>query len=184
MKYTCNSCGQVHEGWPALTFDSPTAYNDLSDDEKKQMGELTDDFCIIRHPEQTDRFIRVTLTLKVNDHCEDLDYGVWVSLSEKSFQDYSENFKNDSHGAQYFGWLNSNISEYEMSKSIPTTVFTRLNGLRPEIVPHEGFQHPLVHDYYDGITKAEAKRRIDAMIQAVNERNNPAKPPKPRWKFW
>jgi hypothetical protein len=146
MKYTCSSCGQVHEEWPALAFESPTSYNVLSDSMKKQMGEISDDFCIVHHPEQTDRFIRGTLTLKVIDHCENLDYGVWVSLSEKSFQDYSQNFKNGRHVKEYFGWFSNDIPEYEVFESIPTTVYTRLNGLRPEIVPRKDFEHPLVHD--------------------------------------
>jgi hypothetical protein len=184
MKYTCSSCGHVHEEWPALAFDSPTAYLVLSDNMKKQIGELTDDFCIVHHPEQIDRFIRGTLTLKVIDHCENLDYGVWVSLSEKSFQDYSASFNNPSQAAKYFGWFSNDIPEYEIVESIPTTVFTRLGGLRPEIVPHEGFEHRLVHDYYHGVSKAEAERRIQAMLKVINERNKEGKLSKPWWKLW
>jgi len=184
MTYTCTSCGQVHKEWPALAFDSPTSYNVLSDSMKKQIGEISDDFCIVHHSEQTDRFIRGTLTLKVIDHCENLDYGAWVSLSEKSFQDYSENFKNARHVKEYFGWFSNDIPEYDVFESIPTTVYTRLNGLRPEIVPREGFEHPLVHDYYHGITKTEAERRIQAMLNVVNNRNKEAKVSKPWWKVW
>jgi len=184
MKYTCNSCGQIHEEWPALAFESPTSYNVLSESMKKQIGELSDDLCIVRHPEQIDRFIRGTLTLKVIDHCENLDYGVWVSLSEESFQNYSENFNNTSHKVEYFGWFSNDIPEYEILESIPTTVFTRLNGLRPEIVPHEGFEHPLVHDYYHGITRAEAEKRIQSMLKVINQRDGTVKPSKPWWKIW
>lgn len=183
-KYTCSNCGKVHEEWPALAFDSPTSYNVLSEDTKQEIGELNSDFCIVRHPEQTDRFIRGTLTIKVKDHCEDLEYGVWVSLSEKSYQDYSENFRNPNHEAKYFGWVSNDIPEYEILKSIPATVFARQDGLRPEIVPHEGFDHQLVRDYYKGITKAEAEKRIQDMLKVVNERNRGAAPPKRWWKLW
>lgn len=176
MKYTCTNCGEVHDEWPALAFDSPTPYNVLTESMKQEIGELTNDFCIVRHPEQTDRFIRGTLTIKVNDHCEDLEYGVWVSLSEKSYLDYSENFRNPNHKAKYFGWFSNDIPEYEIrDDSIPTTVFTRQNGLRPEIVPHQDFDHQLVHDYYRGITRAEAEKRIKDMLKIVNERDG--KPP-------
>jgi hypothetical protein len=184
MKYTCSSCGQVHDEWPALAFDSPTAYHVLSDSMKQQIGELTDDFCVIRHPEQTDRYIRCTLTLKVVDHCEDLDYGAWVSLSEKSFLDYTENFKNYNHEGRYFGWFSNDIPEYEILESIPTTVFTRPDGLRPEIVPFENFDHPLVYDYYHGISKAEAERRIQAMLKVVGERERDGEKSKSWWKLW
>jgi hypothetical protein len=183
-KYTCSNCGKIHEELPALAFDSPTSYNVLSESMKQKIGELTSDFCIIRHPEQTDRFIRGTLTIKINDYCEDLEYGVWVSLSEKSYQDYSENFGKLNHEARYFGWLSNDIPEYEISKSIPTTVFTRQNGLRPEIVPGKDFDHQLVRDYYEGITKAEAERRIQDMLKVVDEKHRNATPVK-RWrKLW
>lgn len=171
-KYICSSCGQEHEEWPALVYTSPTNYNTLSEDDKKSIGELSSDFCIIKHSDQTDRFIRCTLTLKVIDHCEDLDYGLWVSLSEKSFQDYSDNFKNENHEAKYFGWLSNDLPDYDFKESIPTTVFIRTGNQRPEIVPHRDFDHPFVKDYYNGITKAAAERRIKEMLKTMADCNN------------
>jgi hypothetical protein len=85
-KYTCSNCGKEHEEWPALTYISSTNYDTLSEEDKQNIAELTSNFCIITHPDQTDRFIRCTLTQKLIDHCEDLEYGLWVSLSEKEFQ--------------------------------------------------------------------------------------------------
>jgi hypothetical protein len=167
QKYICSSCGQEHEEWPALAYISPTAYDNLTDDEKQNIGELTGDFCIIRYLDQTDRFIRCTLTQKVTDHCEDLEYGLWVSLSEKSFQDYSDNFKNENHETKYFGWLCSALPDCDFKESIPTTVFIRTGNHRPEIVPHQDFDHQFVKDYYNGITKIEAERRIKEMLKNV-----------------
>lgn len=184
IKYTCSCCGKIHEEWPALTFDSPTSYTVLSEKVKSEIGELSSDFCIVRHPEQTDRFIRGTLTIKVTDHCENLEYGVWVSLSEKSYQDYSDNYDNPNHETQYFGWLSNDIADYDFIESIPTTVRTRLGNQRPEIIPHENFNHPLVYDYYNGITKIEAEKRITKMLQAIKERDKLKTKSKSWWKFW
>ena len=184
IKYTCSCCGKEHEEWPALSYISPTNYDSLSAEDKQSLGELSSDFCIIRHSDQIDRFIRCTFTLKVIDHCEDLEYGLWVSLSEKSFQDYSENFNRENHEAKYFGWLCNDLPEYNFSESIPTTVFTRPGHQRPEIIPYEDFDHPFVYDYYNGITKAEAERRINAMLKVVEERDQVSQKKKPRWKFW
>jgi hypothetical protein len=167
IKYTCNICGQEHEQYPALAFSSPFHYNILSEDDKQKIAELSSDFCIIKYPDQTDRFIRGTLTQKVIDNCEDLDYGVWVSLSEKNFQDYSDNYNNASYETTYFGWLSSSIPNYEDTIKIPTTVFTRTGNQRPEIVPHKDFDHPFVKDYYNGITKEEAEKRIKEMLNNV-----------------
>lgn len=164
-KYKCGSCGQEHNSWPALAYDSPDSYYSLSDKEKEELAELSNDFCAITYPDQIDRFIRCTLTQKVIDHCEDLEHGLWVSLSEKSFQDYSDNYKNENHEVAYFGWLCNDVPGYTFDESIPTSVYTRKGNARPEIVPHEDFQHPFVFDYYNGITKAEAERRINDMLK-------------------
>lgn len=163
MKYKCNTCGKEHEEWPALAFNSPFHYNNLSEEEKKRIAKLGNDSCIVQHEDQTDLFIRATLSQKVNKHCEALDYGLWVSLSEKNYLDYQENFNNPNHDTQYFGWLCNSIPEYENTLSIPTTVKTRKNNQRPEIIPHDDFDHPFVKDYYEGITKEEAEKRIRNM---------------------
>lgn len=184
IKYTCSCCGQEHYEWPALTFKSPDHYNSLSQADKETIAEIDSDFCIIRHSDQTDRFIRCTLTQKVIDHCKDLQYGLWVSLSEQSFSDYSDNYNNENHETAYFGWLCNDIPEYEFSESIPATVFTRTDNQRPEIVPHNDFDHPFVRDYYNGISKQEAERRIKAMLEGVEQTNTLQQEKKPWWKIW
>jgi hypothetical protein len=161
IKYTCSNCGEEHEEWPALSYLAPLLYDELSDEEKESRAELSDDFCIIRDGNETHRYIRATLTQKVIDHCENLEYGLWVSLSEKSFEDYKSNWDNKNHEAGYFGWLSNNLPDYKF-ESIPTNVVTRTGGLRPDIIPHNDFDHPFVRDYYNGITKEEAERRIFA----------------------
>jgi len=166
MKFICSCCGKELEEWPSLAYNAPANYYGLSEDEKRNLASLDDDFCTIRHSGLTDRFIRATLTQKVLDCCQNLDYGVWVSLSEKSFEDYIGNFTGDDHEAIYFGWLSNNLPDYEFKGSIPTSVFTRKCGQRPEIVPHEGHDHPFVRDYYNGITKEEAERRINNILES------------------
>ena len=168
-KYICSTCGKDHEEWPALSYSSPTHYNDLVDEEKQTIAELKSDFCVIRYLDQTDRFIRCTLTQKIIDHCEDLQYGLWVSLSENNFQDYSENFNNENNMASYFGWLSSQLPGYDDMTQIPTTIFTRNGNDRPDIVPHKDFNHQFVRDYYNGITKQEAERRIKEMLKIVGQ---------------
>jgi hypothetical protein len=162
--YTCGNCGKTHAEWPALTFDAPLYYSLLSAAEQQQMAELNSDFCVIHYPNRTDHFIRCTLTQKVIDHCEDLDYGIWVSLSKKSFQDYADHYGDQHPVTSYFGWLSNDLPEYTFQQSIPTNVNTRADNQRPEIIPHQGCDHPFVHDYYNGITKAEAEHRIQAMM--------------------
>ena len=168
IEFNCSKCGQVHTDWPALVFKSPVNYDFLSDQEKFDLGKLDLDFCEIHYEDQVDRFIRVTLTQKVNDTCENLEYGLWVSLSEKSYSDYKSNFNNENHENRYFGWLCSNIPEYVNTMSIPCDVITKSGNIRPEIFPHQDFDHPFVKDYYNGITKVEVEKRINEMLKGIN----------------
>ena len=170
-KYKCEICGEIHDDYPALTYPYPDSYYWLSEEEKKKFNaSLESDFCTIEYPDQTDRFIRVVLKQKIIDSELTLDYGLWVSLSESSYNDYFSNFKNENHeNNQYFGWLNNNIPDYNFQESIPTTVVTKLGNERPEIFPHSDFEHPFVSDYYNGITKDEAEKRIHEMLSKLTE---------------
>jgi hypothetical protein len=168
----CSVCGKVHDEWPALAWTSPMAYNELTQEEKSSMAELDSDFCLIQYPDQIDRFIRVTLDQKVNDHCDVLSYGVWVSLSESNFEDYSAKYGDpDSEEVKYFGWLSNSIPGYPITLNIPMTIITRKGNLRPEAMPHSDSPHPFVADYYSGISVVEAERRIMEMLGNVAHRS-------------
>jgi hypothetical protein len=163
MLFTCSVCGQMHEGFPALGSDAPYLYHNLSEAEKEDLAELSDDFCIIRHPDQTDRFIRVVLNQKIIDFPEPLQYGLWVSLSEKSFNDYKKHYNSTDHFTTYFGYLCSRLPDYENTLSIRTNVQTAADSNRPEIFPHDDqMDNPFVRDYFEGISREEAERRIHA----------------------
>jgi len=165
IKYICDCCGKEHESWPAITYNAPNSYSNLSAQEKEEIAVIDEDFCVIKYADShIDRFIRVVLIQKVNDNCEDLEYGFWVSLSETSFTNYLENFDNENHETQYFGWLSNYIPQYQFENSIPTTVVTKSGNDRPEIFPHKDFDHPFVKDFYNGITKEEAEKRIRQIL--------------------
>jgi hypothetical protein len=184
IKYTCSCCGKEHFEYPSLAYISPTHYDILSQEDKENIAELSSDFCVINHEDQTDRFIRCILLQKIVDHCQDLNYGLWVSLSENSYKDYSENYYNENHETRYFGWLCNDLPDYDFKESIPTTVYTKTGNQRPEIVPHQDFDHPFVRDYYNGITKQEAERRINNMLVSTGQKSNLIDNKKPWWKLW
>lgn len=163
MQYLCTKCGKTHEGWPAITFAAPHNYYLLSEEDKeKYVKELSEDFCIIEYESQTDRFIRAVLFQEVIDGCQDLHYGIWVSLSEKSFDNYNDNFLSEDQEGTYFGYLCSQIPGYDFSAPIKTNVVLAKNRQRPEVIPHEDqmYNNEFVRDYWKGITQQEAERRI------------------------
>ena len=159
MKYKCSKCGQEHEGRPAIAFNSPFHYDGLNDEDKKSIATLTEDFCVIKHQDQTDRFIRTVIHQKVNDDCQTLDYGVWVSLSEKNYKDYYDNYDNENHEATYFGRICNNLPGYKDTLSINSNVVLR-GKIRPEVIPHDDQDSDFVRDYYKGINKDMADKRV------------------------
>lgn len=163
MKYICQCCGEEKEDWPAIAYSSPSPYFNLSDEELEN-SELTSDFCIIKYSDETSYFIRAVLVQEVNESCQDLEYGVWVSLSEKSFNEYVENYDNKDFEGGYFGWLSNYLPDYEFENSIPTDVFVNNKIGRPFIYPHESHDHPFVKDFYTGISEKEAERRINKVL--------------------
>jgi hypothetical protein len=168
--YTCSVCGQQHDDWPAIAWLAPVHYDRLSDEDKEDIAKLETDFCRIEHPPgEMSYFIRCTLEQKVNGHDSDLDYGVWVSLSEESFSDYVAHYEDRDYETSYFGWFCSNIPEYEKTLSIPTTVFTRRDGQRPYVVPHEDHDHPFVRDYHNGISLEEATMRVHHALAGTRQ---------------
>jgi hypothetical protein len=161
MRIRCRKCGKVHEEWPSLEFCSPFYYSRLTKVEKEKHAELRTDFCVIKSKKQKDYFIRAILTQKVNDHCDSLEYGVWVLLNEESFSDYDQHFFEDDHKATYFGYLSNQIPGYDNTLSVRVTVHTNEGMERPDIVPHPD-QSPnrFVADYYNGISAEDVTAKI------------------------
>lgn len=159
-KRLCASCGMEHSDWPALGFMAPIHYDALNPSQRDAMAKLSSDFCVIRYPEQTDRFIRTTLTVPVLEACVGLDYGIWASLSEKSYSEYQAEYGNNVEGKTYFGTICNQIPGYDVSTlGLHVDVVTRGDGFRPCLAVHH-VDHPLVHDLTHGISFEEAKRRI------------------------
>ncbi len=169
-KHKCEHCGESHDELPALAFNTPFYFAELTAAEKETIAEISNDFCIIRHADQTDRFIRTVMTVQINDACEDLDYGIWVSVSEKTFNEYKANFKKAPKETTYFGMICNEIPDYEASTlGLYVNVNTQNGGIRPEIIPHQK-DHQLVRDWEDGITIEEAVNRVDKMTDAIKNK--------------
>ena len=162
-KYICLCCGEEKEDWSAIAYSAPYPYFQLSEEELKN-SELTPDLCVIRYPDETCYFVRAVLIQEVNESCQDLEYGIWVSLSEKSFNEYVENYDNEEFEGGYFGWLSNYFPDYEFNESSPTDVIVDNKIGRPFVYLHESHEHPFVKDFYSGISKEEAERRIDVIL--------------------
>ncbi len=158
--FTCSRCAQLHEGSPSFSFKAPDHYAALSDDDKAHMGELGSDLCTIRHEIQTDYFIRAVLEVPIHGLDEPFTWGIWVSLSKKSFERYVETYDSPTEGEGFFGWLCNSIPVYpEPASPRPSDVRPRQVGLRPLVFLHRenSANDQLVMDQYEGISVARAQ---------------------------
>lgn len=137
----------------------PDQYACLSDEQKAAMGKLSSDFCTITHEEGTDYFIRAVLEVPIHGIEEPFLWGVWVSLSERSFSRYVETFDDPVEGDGFFGWVCNAISAYPFDESRPADVVVQLGSQRPKVVLHRGDpeRDRLVIDQVNGISIARAQ---------------------------
>jgi hypothetical protein len=167
--FKCTCCGEIHEGSPSFAFHAPDQYTSLSDEQKSQMATLTEDFCTITHDEGTDRFIRAILEVPIHGAEEPFLWGVWVSLSEKSFTRYKETYHEPVVGEGYFGWVCNKISLYPYDQSRPSDVVVQPGRSRPKVVLHRGDPEddPLVIDQVQGISIARAQELAERAQHAA-----------------
>lgn len=166
MRSRCRKCGKIHEELPSLEFCSPFYYSRLADNSPDVAAELNNDLCIIRTASQVDHFIRAIITQKVTDHCDTLEYGVWVLLNEDSYTDYEGHYDDTDHEATYFGYISNQIPGYSDTLSVRVTVHAHKGVQRPEVIPHaDQQQHPFVHDYYEGISKQEVEAKLKYIME-------------------
>lgn len=157
--FKCNRCGKLHEGSPSIAFDAPWHYATLSDEQKASMGRLGSDLCTITHDEGSDYFVRAVLEIPIHGVAEPFLWGVWVSLSEKSFERYVETYDAPVEGDGFFGWLCNRLPCYEDTLALPADVLVRTDGTRPTLRLHQSDtgNHQLVVDQRDGISVARAQ---------------------------
>ena len=110
--YKCSCCGEVHEGSPSIAYSMPDHYAGLSEEQRESMAELSSDFCTITHDEGTDYFIRAVMEIPIHGVDEPFLWGIWVSLSEKSFERYCETYDSPVAGDGFFGWVCNEIPGY------------------------------------------------------------------------
>ncbi len=88
-----------------------------------------------------------------------------MSLSEKSFKDYVDNYDKTDYEATYFGFLSNNLTGYENTLSIKSNVVLRGQN-RPEVIPHKDqLEIDFVKDYYERIDKEAVDERINQILR-------------------
>jgi hypothetical protein len=111
---------------------------------------LDTDTCVV---DQKFFFVRACLEIPVRGEREPFIWGVWVSLSRSSFDQFVECFEaaKRSHIGPFLGWLSAELPLYPSTENLKARVHLRNDGVRPylELEPTE---HPLALEQRRGLT--------------------------------
>jgi hypothetical protein len=157
-RWTCPCCGKEKVGLPMdLAYNAPGPWDGLTHEER-EASRLDKDFCRIVYPDgQRDHFIRAMMLLPVPALDEDFGFGVWVSVSENSWNAYEEGFDSGEYAIKgCFGYLMHHIPGYEGSYLLHCDVKFQPGNQRPTIHLHE-VDHPLVEAQLHGVDVAQVE---------------------------
>lgn len=158
-RWTCRCCGQVKTGLPMdLGYHSPAGWDDLTDAERAR-SHLDEDFCLMRHADgAVDRFIRAVLPIPVPEIEDEFRFGVWVSVSEKSWKSYGKaTLESGCELDICFGCLCHDLPDMPESFGLHANVEFQDNGMRPRIFLHEQ-DHALVEAQMHGVNVAQVEK--------------------------
>jgi hypothetical protein len=150
--FRCEACGEEHDlGELSFGADAPLQW-ELITGEERARSTLGTDLCVIETAEGKHRFIRGCLDIPIQGSERSYTWGVWASLSEKSFDEVEEHWDDPERIrlGPYFGWLSTRIPEYPDTLYLKTHVHQRPLGLRP-LITLEATEHPLAVHQRDGI---------------------------------
>ena len=167
--FKCSKCDELHEGSPSFGFAEPAPYTWLSEKEREEWAELTDDLCVIARPEGKQYFVRAILEVPIHGVDQPFLWGIWVSASEASFHRYLDSYDKPPEDPIFFGWLSNLIAVYPTQKSRPADVHIQADGTRPRVVLHRSDEESdaLVVDQHEGISIARAQQLAEQSLHGV-----------------
>ena len=165
MKFKCSTCGQVHDA-EEISFgaSAPVQWNLITQSEREKSA-LGGEQCEIESAEGKSYYIRACLNIPIRHTDRQFTWGVWCSLSEKSYAEISAHW-NDPDRVKlgpYFGWLSTKIPEYPDTMYLKTKVHQRDVGQRP-IVELESSNHPLSVDQRNGISTEHLRQIVETLL--------------------
>jgi hypothetical protein len=167
LDFTCRTCGKRHDA-TAISFgaDAPVQWALVSDEDRSR-SELGGEQCVIEADGQRHFFVRACLEIPIKGTQRAFTWGVWVSLSEKSFLEMSDHWEDPSRATvgPYFGWLCTKIPEYPDTVFLKTMVHQRAIGQRP-IVQLEETDHPLSIDQRNGVDPERMQEIISKVLHS------------------
>ena len=166
--FICGTCGKFHAELPMdFAVETPYPYLVIPAEERKARCYLTSDVCVI---DDKEFYIRGCLEIPVIDGPRPFAWGVWVSLSEKSFKRVIELWDYDGREKEppFFGWLCTRLPLYPDTGLLKTHVHLRPLNKRP-FIELEPTDHPLAVEQRNGITMARVREIAAALLHRSEE---------------
>lgn len=142
-------------GSPSFAFNAPDPWLSQSDEVKEQ-GRIGDDLCFYVDEDGTHYFARTIIQIPIQDVSEPFMWGVWVSLSQESYEHYFETWDALDVERGYFGWLCNALPYYASTYSMAVNVHPQADGARPCLRLHKT-DHELYYDQVNGISIEKAQ---------------------------
>lgn len=152
---------------PTFGAKAPLSYYEIPESERAERCDLGSDDCVI---DGKHFFVRGCLEIPVQGENDPFIWGVWVSLSEASFNECIKHFGEDKRSQMdpFFGWLNAWLKPYPDTMDLKTRVHLRDDGIRP-FIELEPTNHPLAIEQREGIT---VERVAEIYTQMVHENSS------------
>jgi hypothetical protein len=151
FRFRCRTCGEDHVGMPALTAHAPLYYYSVPEGERAERCELTNDICVV---DREFFFVRGNIEIPVHGLDERFAWGVWVSLSQANFDEYTAHYERadrDNLGP-YFGWLSAALRGYPDTENLKINAVIQPPPIRP-LIELEPTGHPLAVEQREGISQ-------------------------------
>jgi hypothetical protein len=149
--WTCRCCGKQFDALP-LSFASvaPYPWFALPEAERRTRAQLSSDQCVIDGKEF---YIRGCLEISVLGNDDPFVWGVWVSVSEASFERIGQLWEIEirEHEPSFFGWLCTELTVYPQTCGLKTQLHLRNGGIRP-FIEVEPTDHPLAVEQRTGMS--------------------------------
>lgn len=167
--YVCRCCGKHHQELPlAYRTQAPEYWSDELAGHPDSA--LSDDQCIVRGEHF---FVQGNVEIPIIGRDEVFAWGVWVSLSEASFERISSLWHQPGRESEppYFGWLSTELPIYPPGTlQLKTHVHTQPVGRRP-LIELEPTDHPLAVEQRNGITWERVQEIAELVMHPPSERS-------------
>jgi hypothetical protein len=162
FQFRCTTCGELHVGMPTFAAEKPLSYFAVPEADRTSRCALGTDYCVI---DGTDFFVRGCIELRVHGYPQPFVWGVWVSLSKQSYDQWERVFHESrrSHVGPFFGWLDAWLKPYPDTMNLKTRVHLRDDGVRPYI-ELEPTDHPLAVEQMNGISTDRVAEIYSQMV--------------------